>query len=135
MAKKICKVKCTNSELSVKPFRLHLMRNKLNGDPDDEGAWQSDDADLVITWKNPGVNPWAWPTQNVPRGAAGSNFGTPNGPRGVYGYTLQVTRPGKPTITIDPEVEPDDGGPPGGGKKAAKKATKKKGAKKTAKRR
>jgi hypothetical protein len=128
MMRVLCTVTWDPSELSVKEFHSHVRRKKPNGATDDTLAWRAKGAPITIKWdKGPGA--YAWPNATVPAGTT-QDFGTPTALKGLYRYSLVVSPPGIPSITIDPEVEVSDGGPPNGRKKAAKKAAKK--AKKTA---
>jgi hypothetical protein len=121
MSQKLCRVKCTDGELSVKPFRLKLVVKKKNGSPDDEGAWVCDDGDLDIFWNKGGGKPWGWSSDTVARGTE-KNYGAPSNKNGAtHRYTVVIKVPGQPPITIDPEVVVSEGGPPDGGKKKAAK--------------
>jgi hypothetical protein len=124
----MCKVVCNDDECSVKKFHMKVVRNYTNG-THDTGAWQSDDADLDITWKDGGGGPWNRPLMQIARGALGKDFGVPIN-TGLFSYTLKMTRPGKPAITLDPEVDVNDGGPPGIRKRPGPKPKKKKSTKK-----
>ena len=120
---KFCRVKCNENEISAKPFRLKLVVKKTNHGPDDEGAWQSDDAALTVRWDKGDGSPWNAASNNIPRGAAGTNLGAPTNGPGRYRYTLEIRVPGQAPITIDPEVVVSEGSPPGSKRRGAKKKT------------